>query len=221
MTDPRGAAAVIVVLATRNPNKVKELSELLGDLDVRLLSSSDFPDLPEIVEDGSTLDENAIKKAEAVSAATGLPALADDTGLEVAALGGAPGVLSARYAGPSATYDDNNRKLLSELEGVPPGKRRAVFRCVVALAVPGRGVSVVEGRTEGTIIEGPRGGGGFGYDPVFLPDGGDRTYAELAPAEKNVQSHRGKAVVKVRVLIAALAQAPRPDDSDRPPTDRS
>jgi XTP/dITP diphosphohydrolase len=201
------------VLATRNPHKVEELTALLGDSEVTLMSSSDFPDVPEVVEDGATLEENAIAKAEAVCSATGLPALADDTGLEVVALGGAPGVVSARYAGPSASYEDNNRKLLSELKGIPRDERRAVFRCVVALSVPGRGVSTVEGRTEGVILESPRGGHGFGYDPLFLPDGCDRTYAEMPQAEKNAWSHRGRAAAKARDLLAALARAPEAEAS--------
>jgi XTP/dITP diphosphohydrolase len=180
------------------------MSAMLSGVEIELLSARDFPDVPEVEEDGETLEANAVKKAEAVAAATGLPALADDTGLSVDALGGTPGVMSARYAGPAATYGDNNRKLLGELAGLPPSRRRATFRCVVAMAVPGRGVRTVEGRTQGIIIEEPRGEAGFGYDPLFLPDGHVRTYAEMDAAEKNEVSHRGKAMRAARRLVADL-----------------
>lgn len=192
-----------LVLATRNPHKVSELTSLLAGLNVEVLSARDFPDLAEVVEDSETLEGNAIKKAFEVSLATSLPALADDTGLEVPALGGAPGVLSARYAGDEATYDDNNRKLLSELSGVAAADRRATFRCVVALALGGD-VETVEGRTDGTIGYELRGGGGFGYDPLFVPDGGEASYAEMSPDEKNAVSHRGKAMRAAREMIADM-----------------
>ena len=193
-----------LVLATHNEHKVTELSRMLEDLDVEILSVRDLPDLPDVVEDGETLEANAVKKASAISAATGLPALADDTGLEVEPLGGEPGVFSARYAGPGATYADNNRKLLAALEGVPAERRRAVFRCVVAVALPGGGVRTVEGRTRGSIIDAPRGRLGFGYDPIFLPDGSTRTYAEMTQTEKNAISHRGRAMCAARDLILSL-----------------
>lgn len=194
-----------LVLATRNPHKVREIAELLSGAGVAVLSFREFPELPEVEEDGATLEENAVKKAATVAAATGLPSLADDTGLEVDALNGAPGVLSARYAGAGATYDDNNRKLLSALEDVPPARRTASFRCVVALAVPGRPARIVEGTTRGVILEAPRGREGFGYDPIFLPDGHTRTYAEMDATEKNAVSHRGKAVrAAVELVLEAL-----------------
>ena len=209
--EPRkGRERTKIVLATRNLHKVEELSRMLAGVDVEILTCRDFPSLPEVVEDGATLEENAIKKAEEVSAGTGLPAVADDTGLEVDALGGAPGVFSARYAGPEATYDDNNRKLLTDLAGRAPAERRAVFRCVVAVAAPGAETRFAEGRTEGTILEAPRGDAGFGYDPVFLPDGHDRTYAEMTQEEKNALSHRGKAMRDARGLIlGVLTGSPR------------
>ncbi|HYW68019.1 MAG TPA: non-canonical purine NTP pyrophosphatase, partial [bacterium] len=141
-----------LVLATRNPHKVEELSAMLAGLPVSVLSFSDFPDMPEVVEDGETLEENAAKKAVEVAAFTGLPALADDTGLEVDALGGAPGVHSARYSGEGADGPRNNRKLLSELSGVSGSDRSAAFRCVVALALPGGEASTVEGATRGVIL---------------------------------------------------------------------
>jgi XTP/dITP diphosphohydrolase len=189
-------ARTTLVLATRNLHKVAEMSALLRGLPLDILSCRDLPGVPDVVEDAPTLEGNAIKKAVA--------AHADDTGLEVEFLGGAPGVLSARYAGDAASYEDNNRKLLAALDGVPAQRRRAVFRCVVALAKPGLAVRLVEGRTEGGILERPRGDGGFGYDPLFLPAGHVRTYAEMAADEKNLVSHRGKAVRAARSLIAEL-----------------
>lgn len=177
---------------------------MLSDLNVEILSSRDFPDLPEVVEDGETLEDNAIKKAKEISQATGLPALADDTGLEVAALGGAPGVISARYAGEACSYDDNNRKLLTELESVPDEERGAVFRCVIALATSSGEVTTVEGRTDGIILREPRGGAGFGYDPIFLPNGHARSYAEMSQDEKNAVSHRGRALEAARELISRM-----------------
>lgn len=198
---PKSERSRALVLATRNPHKVDEISDLLSGVELAVLSFRDFPDLPDVEEDGETLEENAVKKAASVARATGLPSLADDTGLEVDALHGAPGVVSARYAGPGATYDENNRKLLSALAGVPLSRRTASFRCVVALAVPGEAIRTVEGRTNGVILEEPRGRGGFGYDPVFLPDNHTRTYAEMSASEKNAVSHRGKAVRSAAKLV--------------------
>lgn len=193
-----------LVLATRNEHKVREIKEILEGLDVKLLSFHDLADLPDVVEDGTTLDENAVKKAVEVAKATGLPALADDTGLEVDALGGAPGVYSARYAGPACDYDANNTKLLTKLEAVADSDRGAAFRCVVALATPDRLIGTVVGKTTGTIIRERRGVGGFGYDPLFRPDGYDRTYAEMSAEEKNEISHRGRAVRASRALVEEL-----------------
>ncbi len=193
-----------LVLATHNEHKVREIKEILKGLDVELLSFHDLADLPDVVEDGSTLDENAVKKAVEVARATGIPALADDTGLEVEALGGAPGVYSARYAGPACDYDANNTKLLAELDDVADSDRRAAFRCVVALATPERLVGTVVGKTTGSIIHERHGVGGFGYDPLFRPDGHDRTYAEMSAEEKNEISHRGRAVRASRTLVEEL-----------------
>jgi XTP/dITP diphosphohydrolase len=195
---------VKLVLATRNVHKIEELSRMLSDLDVEILSFRDFPDLPEVVEDGGTLEDNAVKKAREISQATGLPALADDTGLEVAALGGAPGVISARYAGEACSYDDNNHKLLTELKTVPDEERGAAFRCVIALATPSGEVTTVEGRTDGVILWEARGDAGFGYDPVFLPNGHALSYAEMSQDEKNAVSHRGRALRGARELIARM-----------------
>ena len=193
-----------LVLATRNPHKVSEIAALLSGIPVRVVSCLDLPGVPEVVEDAATLEGNAVKKAVAVLEATGLPSLADDTGLEVAFLGGAPGVLSARYAGRAHDWEANNRKLLADLAGAPAAARRAAFRCVVALAAPGRPVRVAEGRTDGIILETPRGDAGFGYDPLFLPDGFRRSYAEMSAGEKNRVSHRGKALAAARGLIEDL-----------------
>jgi XTP/dITP diphosphohydrolase len=200
----RDGERVRLVLATRNRHKVEELSALLVDLPIEILSFHDLPDLPEVVEDGATLRENAIKKAKEVAEASGLPALADDTGLEVRQLGGAPGVRSARYASDETDWEANNRKLLRELAGVPAERRDALFRCVVALARPGGRVETVEGVTRGRIIGEERGEGGFGYDPLFLPDGHDSTYAEMDPGLKNAVSHRGRAIKAALALIRGL-----------------
>ncbi len=186
-----------VVLASKNPDKIAELEAVLvaaGVVD-EVVRGLDWPD---IVEDEDTLEGNALKKAREVCAAVGLAAISDDTGLEVAALGGDPGVYTARYAGPDATYDDNVEKMLRELDGV--GERSAVFRTAAALVLPEGGELVVEGRLEGTIATERRGRDGFGYDPIFeLPDG--RTLAEIPADEKNRLSHRAKAL---QALVAAM-----------------
>ncbi len=185
-----------LVAATKNPDKAREVRAVLAVVapGVELVEGLEWPD---VEESGDTLEENALLKARAVAAATGLPALADDTGLEVAALGGAPGVHTARYAGPGAGYAANRRALLAALEGV--ADRRARFRTVVALVVPGGGEVLAEGVLEGRITSEERGSGGFGYDPVFEVEG--RTLAELGEDHKNRISHRARA-------LAALAAAP-------------
>jgi XTP/dITP diphosphohydrolase len=197
---------ISLVLATRNAHKIEELRAMLADLPVEVLSFDDFPDLPDVVEDGATLEENAAKKALEVASFTGLPSLADDTGLSVDALGGAPGIRSARYSGDDADAERNNAKLLRELAGVAHAGRSAAFRCAVALATPGGETRVVVGETTGVILEVPRGEGGFGYDPLFLPEGHERTYAEMGPEEKNAVSHRGKAIRLARGLVRDLAR---------------
>ena len=189
-----------VVLATFNRDKARELQALLALPDVEIVPLADWPGATAPEEDGGTLLENARIKARAALALTGLPAIADDTGLEVDALGGAPGVHAARYAGPAASYADNVAKLLAELDGVPAARRTARFRTVcVALYPDGAEVSA-EGALEGVIGTARAGEHGFGYDPVFvLPDG--RSLAQLEPAEKNASSHRARAV---RALAAKL-----------------
>jgi XTP/dITP diphosphohydrolase len=200
---PRGGdpAPPLIVLATRNRHKARELGELLAGIPVRVLCLADFPSLPEVVEDGETFRENAVKKAEETAAGTGLPALADDSGLEVDALDGLPGVRSARFAGEGAGDGENIRRLLTLMAPVPPRERTARFRCVVALAAPGRATVIAEGTTEGTITRQPVGEGGFGYDPVFFSPLLGKTFAEAAPAEKHRVSHRGRALEAARELI--------------------
>ena len=187
-----------LVLATANPDKARELAALLEGFEVALRPA----DLADVEETADTLEGNARLKAAAVMEATGELAVADDTGLEVDALDGRPGVWAARYAGPGATYADNVAKLLGELADVPPEGRRARFHTVaVALFPDGREI-IAEGWVQGTIADGPRGEGGFGYDPVFVPDGGDgRTFAEMTSREKAAVSHRGRAL---RALAAQL-----------------
>lgn len=183
-----------VVLATRNQGKVAELAHVLEGfgLDVRGLDA--YPQVGEIAETGATFEENARIKARAVCAATGLVAVADDSGLAVDALDGAPGVYSARYAGPGASDEDNWRKLLRELESVPPEQRGARFVCVMVAAAPdGREISA-RGEWEGRVTREPRGEGGFGYDPVFHDPDLGRTAAQLSREEKHARSHRGKAL---------------------------
>ena len=193
-----------LVLATRNRHKGEELAALLGDLPIRIRTLADFPHAPEVVEDGATCEANAIKKATEIARATGLPAVADDTGLEVDALDGRPGVYAARYAGEQATYADNCRKLLQELSGVPREQRTARFLTVAALAGPDGTVRVTQGTLDGVITEQPRGGQGFGYDPVFFVPALGRTLAELSPAEKNAISHRAAAFRKMKEILRGL-----------------
>jgi XTP/dITP diphosphohydrolase len=189
-----------LVLATRNPHKVTELQTLLRDTGVEILTLEHFPNHPPLGEDGETFRDNALQKARAVFQSTKLPALADDSGLEVFYLNGRPGVRSARYAGENATDEQNNEKLLAEMRGVAPRRRRAQFRAVLALVGPGY-EEFAEGICLGKLAEAPRGSNGFGYDPIFIPDGFSKTYAELTAEEKNTISHRARAAEKMRELI--------------------
>lgn len=186
-----------LVVASKNPDKIGEIEAVLRGLGLVDVVARGL-EWPDVEETGTTLEENALLKARAVAAAVGLPALADDTGLEVDALGGAPGVRSARYAGPDATYDDNVRRLLADVADAQD--RSARFRTVMALVFPDGREIVGEGVLEGQIIDERRGTSGFGYDPVFLVDG--RTLAEIDPVEKNAISHRGRAL---RALAARLS----------------
>lgn len=192
-----------LVLATRNRHKVIELVALLGDLGITIRTLDEFPDVPDVVEDGDTCEANAVKKARAIAEFTGLPVVADDTGLEVDALGGRPGVYAARYAGEDATYEDNCRKLLRELTGVPLEKRTACFLTVAAISLPSDGIRVAQGTLEGVIAEEARGTLGFGYDPVFLIPELGKTLAQLSADQKNTISHRAKAFAKVREILSA------------------
>ncbi|MDN5940615.1 MAG: XTP/dITP diphosphatase [Nitrospira sp.] len=193
-----------LVLATRNRHKREELAALLGDLGIMIRTLDEFPDAPDVIEDGDTCEANAIKKARVIAEFTGLPAVADDTGLEVDALGGRPGVYAARYAGENATYEDNCRKLLLELRGVPRERRTARFLAVAAIAFPLGGVSVAHGALDGVIAEEARGALGFGYDPLFLIPELGKTLAQLPPDQKNAISHRAKAFTQAKVLLREM-----------------
>jgi XTP/dITP diphosphohydrolase len=198
-----------LVLATANPNKVKEMRDILGGLGIDVLTLADFPPMDEVDETGDTLEANALLKADAVYRHTGLPSLADDTGLEVDALGGRPGVYSARYAGPNASYEDNVAKLLGELKGIADADRTARFRTVMALRLSDTEHLFADGVAEGRIISERRGADGFGYDPVFVPSDGDGlTFAEMAPAEKNAISHRARALFALAGSHPISAQDP-------------
>lgn len=192
-----------LVLATRNRGKVREIAGYLSDAGLEVLSLDEVS-VPGVDEVGETLLENAKLKAVSAMEATGLWALGEDTGLEVDALGGAPGVRSARYAGEKASDEENNSKLLAELAGVPEAERRARFRTVMVLVSPDGGLWTTEGSCEGVILTEPRGQGGFGYDPLFwVPEAG-RTLAELTVEEKDAVSHRGKALQAMISLIRRL-----------------
>lgn len=191
-----------IVVATRNRGKLAEIREALAGLPVELVPLDDVPGAPEVVEDGETFFDNAAKKALALCRHAGLPALADDSGLEVDALNGAPGVYSARYAGENATDPDNIRKLLAELSARPGAPRSARFVAVIVLALPDGGFLSARGECAGEIIPEPRGNAGFGYDPVFLHPRFGRTFAEISSAEKLSVSHRGAALTALRGRIA-------------------
>lgn len=193
-----------LVLATNNPHKVAEIKAILGNLDWELMSLIELYKNLEITEDGLTFEENARKKAEMVCEYTKMISLGEDTGLEVEALNGQPGVYSARFAGEKATYEQNVQKLLNLLKGVPKPNRTARFICVCALASPKsfkRNTEIFEGICDGQIIEELHGKGGFGYDPVFMPNGYDKTFAELVSEEKNRISHRAQALIKVKEYL--------------------
>lgn len=190
-----------LVVATRNRGKLKEIGALLDGLVASLRCAADFPDFPETVEDGTTFEANALKKAREAMEHTSLPALADDSGLVVDALGGRPGVISARFAGEGATDNDNNCKLLTELSGIPAGDRQGAFVCVMAYVDPDGTERTFNGRVGGLILTEARGDGGFGYDPLFLVDGYCSTMAELSLEEKNWISHRGQALRQFKAFL--------------------
>ena len=195
----------ILVLGTRNPKKRKEIEEILGDLGIPLADLSAYPDAPEVVEDGDTFEANARKKASETARAVGQWVLGEDSGLVVPALGGRPGVYSARYAGKQGDDDANNRKLLAELAPLPADKREAYYVCTAALADPtGTVHAVVEGRCHGRIITDYRGAGGFGYDPLFLIPEYHQTFGELSARVKHALSHRGRALLQLRPVLRQL-----------------
>jgi XTP/dITP diphosphohydrolase len=198
-----------LLLASANPGKLRELRAILAGLPVELVGLADagsgWP--PEVAETGATFLENALLKARAYATWSGLAAVADDSGLEVDALAGAPGVRSARYAGPGADDRANLDKLLAAMAGVPPQRRSARFRCAAVLVDPELGEWHAEAVWEGRLLEAPRGEGGFGYDPVFVPDGWELTSAEVDPATKNAASHRGRAFRALRPAVEAWASA--------------
>jgi XTP/dITP diphosphohydrolase len=202
----------VLLLASANQGKLRELRTILDGLPVELvgLAEAGLGEPPQVEETGDTFLENALLKGRAYAAWSGLAAVADDSGLEVDALGGAPGVRSARYAGPGASDQANLDKLLAALEGVPPERRTARFRCTAVLVDPSGGEWHAEAAWEGRVLEAPRGSGGFGYDPVFLPDGWDRTSAEVDQATKDGASHRGQAFRALRPAIEAWAKGARP-----------
>ena len=199
-----------LVLATHNRDKAREIIDMLSGLDIEVVTLDAYPEFPATIEDGDTLQANALKKAREASEHTGCSALADDTGLEVDALGGAPGVYSARYSGEGATYASNCAKLLNEMKDVPEGKRSARFRTVMALVLVSQErpeYLMTDGAIVGEIASASRGGNGFGYDPVFVDRASGHTLAELSLAEKNRTSHRYRALIEMRELMLRLGLA--------------
>lgn len=192
---------VKLVIATRNRGKLREIAALLKGLPLEVVGLEEFPGFPGAEEIGSTFLENALIKAQAASSFTGLPSLADDSGLEVEALGGAPGVISSRYGGREGDDAANIARLLREMEGIPEERRGARFVCVLVLAHPDGRWVFLEGTCRGRIARAPRGAEGFGYDPVFVPEGREETMAQLSLEEKNSLSHRGKALRALREML--------------------
>ncbi|WCK56880.1 XTP/dITP diphosphatase [Aneurinibacillus sp. Ricciae_BoGa-3] len=190
-----------IVFATRNKGKVREFSQMFDAYQVEVKTVEDFPGLPEVVEDGETFEANAVKKAETICRETGIPALADDSGLEVDALEGKPGVYSARFAGEHGDDQANNAKLVALMRDIPAGERAARFVSVLALAIPDGETLVARGTCEGEIVLLPAGSNGFGYDPYFFLPEQERTMAELEPEEKNAISHRGNAMRKLHAIL--------------------
>ncbi|WP_326808440.1 RdgB/HAM1 family non-canonical purine NTP pyrophosphatase [Streptomyces sp. NBC_01186] len=195
-----------LILATRNAHKLTELRTILAEagLDLDLVGAEAYPEIPDVKETGVTFAENALLKAHALAQATSLPAVADDSGLCVAVLGGAPGIFSARWAGRHGDDDANLSLLLAQLGDIDDAHRAAHFECAAALALPDGTERVVNGRLRGTLRHSPVGGNGFGYDPILQPDGENRTCAELTPDEKNAISHRGRAFRALAPLVGDL-----------------
>lgn len=190
-----------IVLATRNKKKVEEISRIFEGYDICFVAVDSFPGCPEVEEDGKTFRQNAVKKAVHIARYTGCPAIADDSGLEVKALGRAPGVFSARYAGEDSNDRKNLMKLLGQMRGLKGEDRQARFVCCIALALPDGKCKTFTGYAEGRIAKKPKGFNGFGYDPVFYPSGRRRTFAEMSDAEKDAISHRGKALGRLCIYL--------------------
>jgi len=190
-----------IVLATRNSHKLKEFREMFQGMDIIVLGLEAFPDCPEVEEDGKTFAANALKKARSIAAHTGRVTMADDSGLEVDILNGAPGIYSARYAGEQGNDAKNNAKLLKDLAGVPEQNRGARFHCVIAIVSPDDRQQVAEGFCSGTIIHAGRGTQGFGYDPVFFYEPFGLTFAEMTPEQKNSISHRSRAIAELKKIL--------------------
>jgi XTP/dITP diphosphohydrolase len=193
-----------VIVVTRNKGKIREIREALKGLGLRIYALSDFPDVPEIKEDGKSFTENALKKARFYSKVFGKLTLADDSGLEVDSLRGMPGIYSARYSGERASSRENNQKLLKEMEGIPLSKRGAQFKCMMAMVSPSGKETMTEGVCKGRIGMREKGRRGFGYDPLFILSRYGKTMAELSLKEKNRISHRGKALRKIKKMIKAF-----------------
>lgn len=193
-----------LVLATRNHGKISEFETLLTGFDVEIKNLVDFPSIPAVEEDGTTFKDNSLKKARFTAKVLGLPALADDSGLMVKAMGGLPGVCSARYAGEHATDEENNLKLLMAMEGVE--NRGATFKCTIAIALPDGTALTYEGTCDGLITHEPAGNGGFGYDPLFYYPPLEKTFAQLTTEEKNRVSHRGRAMAELKKNFGKVLQ---------------
>ncbi len=195
-----------ILIATRNIGKINEIGDLLQNISIELLSLNSLSELPDVVEDGETFEENALKKARVVALSTGIAALADDSGLCVDALNGRPGVLSARYAGEGASDGEKCARILEEMKDIPDALRAARFICVLALVTPDGGEQLFKGVCEGKIIREMRGAAGFGYDPIFYHPGSGRTFAEMGSEEKNRVSHRGRALREFRNYLTKLSR---------------
>ncbi len=196
-----------IILATGNKNKLREFREMLSSDDVIIISQNEFKNCPEVIEDGQTFEENALIKARAIAQHTGRITIADDSGLEVDYLCGAPGIYSARFAGEDAGDDKNNQKLLEELKGVPEDKRGARFTCVIAIVSPAGEERTVRGSFKGCIIEEYRGKAGFGYDPLFLDTVSGLTYSEMSAEQKNSLSHRSRAILELKKILPEILKA--------------
>lgn len=192
-----------IVVATANEGKLAEIKHALADLSIKFLSLRDFPYIGEMAETGKTFEENALIKARTVASLTSKPAIADDSGIMVDALGGKPGVFSARFSGENATDEQNNRKLLSLLKGLPSSERGATFVCVIAV-VDGQREKLLRGECRGFVLDEPRGKWGFGYDPLFYYPPLGKTFAEMLPDEKSAVSHRGRALKQLREIIPLI-----------------